>query len=50
MGNLGAADIDGRWEEQFTNGILRFQEQITEYDVISFQTDKICGNLPFLGD
>ncbi len=35
MGNLGAADIDSRLEEQLIDGILyAFQEQTTEVDLV----------------
>lgn len=37
MGNLGAADIDSRLEEQLIDGILyAFQEQTTEVFLLNF--------------
>ena len=37
MGNLGAADVDSRLEEQLIDGILyAFQEQTTEVKIIAF--------------
>lgn len=37
MGNLGAADIDSRLEEQLIDGILyAFQEQTTEVFILNF--------------
>lgn len=42
MGNLGAADIDHKLEEQLIDGILyAFQEQTTEVMITNY-----CGRLP----
>ena len=44
MGNLGAADIDSRLEEQLIDGILyAFQEQTTEVNSCLFQKKNLPG-------
>jgi splicing factor 3B subunit 1 len=44
MGNLGAADIDSRLEEQLIDGILyAFQEQTTEVNPVVLQVN--CADL-----
>lgn len=47
MGNLGAADVDSRLEEQLIDGILyAFQEQTTEVYFATFMNIRIFFSIP----